>query len=85
MQRCGKQGITGRVVNPLRVAASRQAGVELLLISVANLFITVECVLEPHTGFMIVTVLIFFPLYLRCLSCISTHLMLFFYPKFWIL
>lgn len=57
MQRCGKRGVAGRVVNPLRVAASRQAGVELLLIS--NLFITVECVLEPHTGFMIVTVLIF--------------------------
>lgn len=32
MQCCGKRGITSRVINPLRVAASQQADTELHLI-----------------------------------------------------
>lgn len=42
MQCCGKRGITSRVINPLRVAASQQADVELHPITAATEVVTVE-------------------------------------------
>lgn len=42
MRCCGKRGFTSRVINPLRVAASQQADIELHPITAAIEVVTVE-------------------------------------------
>lgn len=53
MQCCGKRGINGRVINPLRVAASRQAHMIWASVEVATAAVPIYCSSDRRVCFLL--------------------------------